>query len=310
MGINVDTTFLLALLQIIWINILLSGDNAVVIALACRSLPPRERKIGVILGAGAAVVLRIIFTLMVVWLMEIPYLKLVGGLLLLWIAVKLLTDEADEASVKESDTIWNAVRTVAIADMVMSLDNVIAIAAAAKGSIPLIVFGLCLSVPLIVFGATLIITLLQRYPALVWAGAGLLGWVAGSIMVSDPGWHSAFGEWPHLVDEVVGGIVGVVFVLGLAWLLRQRAAAASAAEAADGNEGRLASARVNQNRGPEGVGVDGRAERNRHHGLDHTKAASARGADKELQAAELAARLRRAERSATLGAGNLARLAL
>ena len=233
MGINVDTTFLLALLQIIWINILLSGDNAVVIALACRSLPPRERKIGVILGAGAAVVLRIIFTLMVVWLMEIPYLKLVGGLLLFWIAVKLLTDEADEASVKESDTIWNAVRTVAIADMVMSLDNVIAIAAAAKGSVALIVFGLCLSVPLIVFGATLIITLLQRYPVLVWAGAGLLGWVAGSIMVSDPGWHSVFGEWPHLVDEVVGGVVGVVFVLGLAWLLRQRAASASAAEAVE-----------------------------------------------------------------------------
>jgi len=226
---TVDSTFLLALLQIIWINILLSGDNAVVIALACRSLPPRERRIGVMLGAGAAVVLRIIFTLMVVWLMEVPYLKLVGGLLLLWIAVKLLTDEADEASVKESDTIWNAVRTVAIADMVMSLDNVIAIAAAAKGSVPLIIFGLCLSVPLIVFGATLIITLLQRYPALVWAGAGLLGWVAGSIMVSDPGWHSVFGAWPHLVDEVLGGSVGVVFVLGLAWVLRQRAASAAAA---------------------------------------------------------------------------------
>jgi YjbE family integral membrane protein len=163
---TVDTPFLLALLQIIWINILLSGDNAVVIALACRSLPPRERRIGVMLGAGAAVLLRIIFTLMIVWLMEIPYIKLIGGLLLLWIAVKLLTDEADEASVKESDTICNAERTVSIADMVMSLDNVIAIAAAAKGSVPLIIFGLCLSVPLIVFGATLIITLLQRYPGL------------------------------------------------------------------------------------------------------------------------------------------------
>ena len=229
----VDTTFLLALLQIIWINILLSGDNAVVIALACRSLPPRERRIGVMLGAGAAVVLRIIFTLMIVWLMEIPYLKLIGGVLLFWIAVKLLTDEADEASVKESDTIWNAVRTVAIADMVMSLDNVIAIAAAAKGSVPLIIFGLCLSVPLIVFGATLIITLLQRYPALVWAGAGLLGWVAGSIMVSDPGWHSIFSPWPHLVDEVVGGVVGVALVLGLALVMRKRAAAAAAVEAAE-----------------------------------------------------------------------------
>ena len=220
-----DTTFLVALLQIIWINILLSGDNAVVIALACRSLPPRERRIGIMLGAGAAVALRIIFTLAVVSLMEIPYLKLVGGVLLVWIAVKLLTDETDEASVRESDTIWNAVRTVAIADMVMSLDNVIAIAAAAKGSTPLILFGLCLSVPLIVFGATLIIDLLQRFPVLVWAGAGLLGWVAGSIMVSDPGWHAVFGAWPPLVDEVLGGSVGVVVVLALSWFLRQRAAA-------------------------------------------------------------------------------------
>ena len=218
-----DTTFLLQLLQIIWINVVLSGDNAVVIALACRSLPPRQRKIGVMLGAGVAVVLRIIFTLAVVWLMDLPYLKLVGGALLLWISVKLLTDETDEASVKESDTIWNAVRTVAVADMVMSLDNVIGIAAAAKGSTALIVFGLGLSVPLIVFGATIIMNLLSRYPVLVWAGAGLLGWVAGSLIVSDPGWHSFFGEWPHLVDEVVGGVAGIVFVLGLGFLLRKRA---------------------------------------------------------------------------------------
>ncbi len=223
----VDTTFLLQLLQIIWINVLLSGDNAVVIALACRSLPPRQRRVGVMLGAGVAVLLRIIFTLAVVELMEIPYLKLVGGLLLFWIAVKLLLDETDEASVKESDTIWNAVRTVAIADMVMSLDNVIAIAAAAKGSTALIVFGLGLSVPLIIFGATLIITLLQRYPALVWAGAGLLGWVAGSLIVADAGWHRIMGEWPALVDEVVGGVAGIIFVLGLAWALRHRAHAAA-----------------------------------------------------------------------------------
>ena len=225
-----DATFALQLLQIIWINVLLSGDNAVVIALACRSLPPRERRIGVLLGAGAAVALRVVFTLVVVSLMEVPYLKLVGGALLVWIAVKLLTDETDEASVKQSDTIWNAVRTVAIADMVMSLDNVIAIAAAAKGSAALIIFGLGLSVPLIVFGATLIITVLQRYPALVWAGAGLLGWVAGSLIVSDPGWHSLMAAWPALVDEVVGGVVGVALVLGWAWALRRRAHAAAARE--------------------------------------------------------------------------------
>ena len=225
-----DATFALQVLQIIWINVLISGDNAVVIALACRSLPPRERRIGVLLGAGAAVALRVVFTLVVVSLMEVPYLKLVGGALLVWIAVKLLTDETDETSVKQSDTIWNAVRTVAIADMVMSLDNVIAIAAAAKGSAALIIFGLGLSVPLIVFGATLIITVLQRYPALVWAGAGLLGWVAGSLIVSDPGWHSLMAAWPALVDEVVGGVVGVALVLGLAWALRRRAHAAAARE--------------------------------------------------------------------------------
>ena len=223
----VDTTFLLQLLEIVGINVVLSGDNAVVIALACRSLPPRERRIGVMLGASVAVLLRILFTLAVVRLMDIDYLKLVGGILLIWIAVKLLLDEIDEASVKESDTIWNAVRTVAVADMVMSLDNVIAMAGAANGSMALIVFGLVLSVPLIVYGASLIITLLQRYPALVWAGAGLLGWVAGSLVVSDHGLHGLIGEWPVVVDKAVGGGVGVVLVLGLAFTLHRRAHSAA-----------------------------------------------------------------------------------
>ena len=181
-------TFWLQVLQIIWINILLSGDNAVVIALACRSLAPEQRKWGIILGAGAAVLLRIIFTVFVAQLMQYPYLKLIGGCLLLWIAVKLLTDETDESSIKESHTVWSAVQTVVIADIVMSLDNVVAIAAAAKGNMSLIIFGLVISVPLIIFGATLIITLLQRYPVLVWAGAALLGWVAGELIASDPFW--------------------------------------------------------------------------------------------------------------------------
>jgi YjbE family integral membrane protein len=217
----VDTTFLLQILQIIWINILLSGDNAVVIALACRSLPSEQRKWGIMFGAGAAVVLRILFTLIVVTLLQIPYLKLIGGLLLLWIAFKLVTDDADEAHVAESHTIWNAVRVVAIADMVMSLDNVIAIAAAARGSVSLIVFGLVLSVPLIVFGATLIITMLQRFPVLVWAGAGLLGWVSGELIVSDPGVTHLL-PWPHNLQELVGGICGIVLVLGAAFVYKQR----------------------------------------------------------------------------------------
>lgn len=221
-----EPTFLLQVLQIIWINILLSGDNAVVIALACRSLPKRERKWGVILGAGAAVLMRIIFTVMVMELMQIPYLKLVGGLLLLWIAVKLVIDDTDEADIHASSTIWNAVRTIAVADMVMSLDNVVAIAAAAKGSVPLIIFGLVVSVPLIVFGATLIITVLQRFPVLVWAGAALLGWVAGELIAGDPSMHPLAGSLSESAAEMAGGAIGVVLVLATAFVLKQRQPAA------------------------------------------------------------------------------------
>ena len=210
------STFFLQLLEIGWINLLLSGDNAVVIALACRALPPAQRRLGVLLGGVAAVALRIVFTIAVVSLLNIPFLKLVGGLLLLWIGVKLIIDETDEASVAESDTVWNAVRTIALADMVMSLDNVIAIAAAARGSIALIIFGLVLSVPLIIFGATLIITLLQRAPALVWAGAGLLGWVAGGLVVTDPAVHALLNGTPLVVDETLAGIAGALIVVGAA----------------------------------------------------------------------------------------------
>ena len=229
---TLDSTFAFQLLQIIWINILLSGDNALVIALACRALPPRERKIGVFLGAGAAVLLRIFFTLIVVTLLQIPYLKLVGGVLLFWVAVKLLTDETDESHVQESHTVWNAVRTVAVADMVMSLDNVLAIAAAAKDSMPLIVFGLVLSVPLIVFGATLIITLLQRFPLLVWAGAGLLGWIAGTLIVEDPGWMELLSAYPLALNHFLGGGLGIALVMGIAVVLRRREADEHKEEAA------------------------------------------------------------------------------
>ena len=226
---TMDTTFALAVLQIIWINILLSGDNAVVIALACRSLTPHQRKWGVIFGAGAAVILRIIFTVIVAKLMAIPYLKLIGGVLLFWIAVKLLIDETDESDVKESKTVWTAVQTVVVADIVMSLDNVVAIAAAAKGDMWLIVFGLILSVPLIVFGATLIITLLQRYPVLVWAGAALLGWIAGELIASDPFWHTLFPSVPASFEHVIAPAIGAIFVVGLAWIIKRRQGNAAAA---------------------------------------------------------------------------------
>jgi YjbE family integral membrane protein len=217
-----DTTTIIQVLQIIWINVLLSGDNAVVIALACRSLNPSQRKWGVIIGAAAAVVLRIMFTFIVTELMQIPYLKLFGGLLLLWIAVKLLIDETDEADINESHTIWKAVQTVVIADIVMSLDNVVAIAAAAKGDMTLIVFGLILSVPLVVFGAQYIIKLLQRFPVLVWAGAALLGWVAGELIASDPFLLKALGNVSASVEQWIAPTIGAVFVVALSWLIKQR----------------------------------------------------------------------------------------
>jgi YjbE family integral membrane protein len=177
-----EPAFWIAVSKIIWINILLSGDNALVIALACRGLQPRHRLWGMVLGAGAAVALRIIFTGIVVSLMELPYLKLVGGLALLVIAAKLLVpDDEGEDEVESASHLLAAVQIVVVADIVMSLDNVIAVAAAANGSVPLLIFGLVISIPMIVAGAALIMALLTRLPILVWAGAALLGWIAGEV---------------------------------------------------------------------------------------------------------------------------------
>ncbi|KIZ42754.1 MULTISPECIES: TerC family protein [Rhodopseudomonas] len=182
--------FWLAVGKIVWINVLLSGDNALVIAMACRGLSPRHRFWGMLLGAGAAVVLRIVFTGIVVTLMEWPYLKLIGGLALLVIAAKLLVpDDEDESDVAAGSHLWQAIQIVVIADVVMSLDNVIAVAAAANGSLPLLILGLAVSVPLIVAGAALIMMVLTRLPLLVWAGAALLGWIAGGVIATDPAIH-------------------------------------------------------------------------------------------------------------------------
>jgi len=182
-----QATFWVALLQIMWINILLSGDNAVVIAMACRGLPHRQRVWGMILGAGVAVLLRIVFTLFVAALMLLPWLKIVGGLALFYIAAKLLVpEESDESETEATEHLWRAVKIVAIADIIMSLDNVIAIAAAAKGNMALLVLGLAISIPLIVAGAALIMALLDRFPILVWAGAALLGWIVGEVIATDP----------------------------------------------------------------------------------------------------------------------------
>ncbi|MET0970649.1 MAG: TerC family protein [Tardiphaga sp.] len=248
--------FWLAVGKIIWINVLLSGDNALVIALACRGLEPKQRLWGMILGAAAAVILRIIFTGIVASLMELPYLKLVGGLALIVIAAKLLVPEQeDEDGVKAASHLWAAVQIVVVADIVMSLDNVIAVAAAANGSVPLLILGLAISVPLIVAGAALIMALLTRLPVLVWLGAALLGWVAGEVIATDPAvlpmLHRLFaGGMGAGLDnlmsslglatrftgngsggEIVCGLLGVVVVLVAGTLWRRRSQAAHVGQA-------------------------------------------------------------------------------
>src|SRR5580692_3643247 len=179
--------FWAAVLQIVFINILLSGDNAVVIAMACRDLPQRQRLWGLVIGAGVAVILRLGFTSVVGELMLQPYLKLVGGLALIYVAAKLLVrDNADKNEIQAAAQLWRAVRVVVIADIVMSLDNVIAVAAVAQGSVTLLGIGLLISIPIIIAGAALIMAGLDRFPIFVWAGAALLGWVAGDVMATDP----------------------------------------------------------------------------------------------------------------------------
>jgi YjbE family integral membrane protein len=247
----VQPAFWVAVGKIIWINVLLSGDNALVIALACRGLAPRQRLWGMIFGAGAAVILRIIFTGIVASLMELSYLKLVGGLALLVIAAKLLVpDQEDENSVQSASHLWAAIQIVVVADIVMSLDNVIAVAAAANGSVPLLILGLAISIPLIVAGAALIMALLNRLPILVWAGAALLGWIAGDVIATDPAVHpkldalfagpigarldsllASFGAGPHFVNHGNGGevllaVLGVIVVLVAGAIWRKRALAA------------------------------------------------------------------------------------
>lgn len=187
--------FWLAVSKIIWINALLSGDNAIVIALACRGLPPRQRLWGMVIGAGIAVVLLIVFTAAVATLMALPYLKLLGGLALVVIAAKLLVPEAEGAEITAGTSLWHAVRIVVIADIIMSLDNVIAVAAAANGELPLLILGLAISIPIIVAGAALIMALLDRLPLLVWLGAALLGWIAGDAIAGDPVVEPLLRRW-------------------------------------------------------------------------------------------------------------------
>jgi len=232
-----NSTFLVGLGQIILVNIVLSGDNAVVIALAARSLPVHQQKIAIIWGSIAAIVMRVLLTIVAIELLRLPYLKIIGSLLLFWIAVQLLLPEEDgDDEARSSNTVWSAIRTILIADLVMSLDNVIGVAAAARGNVVLLILGLAISIPLIVFGSTIILKLMNRFPVIITIGAALLGWVAGEMLITDPvltGWIAAHVPWMDVHLPLAGKvswaqILGAAFVVGAGKLLVMRAARAEA----------------------------------------------------------------------------------
>jgi YjbE family integral membrane protein len=239
--------FWLAALQIMGINILLSGDNAVVIALACRDLPPRERFWGMVLGAGAAAVLLILFTGIVATLLKLPFLKLIGGIALFWVAIKLVAPQShdSEDTPEATEDLWRAVRVVVVANIVMSLDNVIAVAAAAKGNFLLLGLGLAVSIPVVIAGSALFLAIIARFPLVVWAGGALLGWIAGGLIPEDPMVqkflmgtatvametdYNLFGSMGHLkwdfdfeVFEVLCGIIGAIIVVAVGLHLQRGA---------------------------------------------------------------------------------------
>jgi YjbE family integral membrane protein len=238
--------FWLGLLKIIGVNIILSGDNAVVIALAARSLPAKQQKQAVFWGAGAAVVLRIVLTIFAAALLALPWLKLIGSLLLFGIGVKLLIPEDGDDEIEASEHLMTAIKTILIADLVMSLDNVIAVAAAAGGSYVLLILGLAISIPLVIFGATLLIKLMERFPIIITAGAGLIGWVAGEMLVADLAlqrWFEAMGvrykgEHPQVAGvslEIIAAVIGFIVVVALGKWLGSRKPHAAAEQPADGS---------------------------------------------------------------------------
>ncbi|MDB5879863.1 MAG: hypothetical protein JWQ41_3277 [Variovorax sp.] len=228
--------FWVAVGQIIMIDILLGGDNAVVIALACRKLPPAQRTKGILWGTAGAIILRVILIFFALTLLAIPFLKVVGAILLVWIGVKLLAPEHDDAhgNIAGSDKLWAAVKTVIVADLVMSVDNVIAIAGAAQGAgeghqMPLVIFGLIVSIPIIVWGSQLVIKLMDRYPMIITAGGMLLGWIAGTMLISDPAvvrldawtWVPKIPQTDTI--KYAAGIIGALLVLAIGkWVASRR----------------------------------------------------------------------------------------
>lgn len=216
--------FWISVLQIIAIDVLLSGDNAVVIALACRNLPPEQRRKGVMFGVAGAVSLRIVLTFFAVGLLTLPYIKIVGAALLLWIGIKLLLPEDDNegGNIKADTHLWGAVKTIIVADFVMSLDNVIGVAAAAKGHFGLLVFGLLISIPMIVWSSQIILKLMDRYPVIIVLGGALLGFVAGEMLLTDMLVKEWTDTWPHWLHWLVPALAAVAVVVVGKWLAARR----------------------------------------------------------------------------------------
>lgn len=233
--------FWIAIGQIILIDILLSGDNAVVIALACRNLPDRQRKLGIFWGVGGAIALRVTLTFFAVALLRLSYVKLVGAVLLLWIGVKLILPQADEGGheIKAAGNLMSAIRTIIVADFVMSLDNVIAVAAAARGSLFLLIFGLALSIPLMVWASQLILRLMDRYPLIITLGGALLGWVALSMAITDPAikhWLEPYAMWLGWIAPVLGALL--VVATGKMIAARRPVPVVTIVDLAEGNDKR------------------------------------------------------------------------
>lgn len=219
-----SSLFWIAVLQIIAIDIMLGGDNAVVIALACRKLPPEQRNKGIFWGVIGAIGLRVVMIFFALQLLAIPYLKIVGALLLLWIGIKLLLPEDEEGhnSIDGGTTLMAAIKTIVVADAVMSLDNVIAVAGASHGSMVLVTFGILVSIPIVVWGSKLVLTLMDRFPVVITLGAALLGWIAGGMLLTDEATPDAITESVPYAPYVVGGIGALLVVVVGKWLSHRR----------------------------------------------------------------------------------------
>jgi YjbE family integral membrane protein len=224
MDLLTSAVFWFALFKIILINIVLSGDNAVVIALACRSLPPQQQKKAIVFGSVGAILMRVVLTFFAVKLLALPWLKLVGAALLLWIGIGLLKEEDEDDELEGHSGLFAAIKTIIVADLVMSIDNVIGVAAAANNDLLLLVIGLIISIPLIVFGSTLLLKVMGRFPIIITLGAALLGWVAGDMAMSDPAIAPYVGEHAETLQSVAA-VIGAAIVVGVGkWLARRSTA--------------------------------------------------------------------------------------